>query len=402
MTALTAKRCRLCQSLARRALPRSTSPTSSRSPRRPRRRHRTPHLHRAHAHQRPPPVQRSYYRRALPPACRRPLHSRHAQNNRRWRRYSPRRPTPIASHHRSRRAVNLPRAALQRKEQNRWPLRSRIHRRGPSACTHRQPHRNRIRPGSDPALATITRSLHGRATAETLSAHPLKDESTDASPQKATKKTPAKAASSTKKAAPPPAPKPTSPKTNPFQSASEPAQVNLRAGSTDAGGTIDTTAQFGQSYTYTATRVRTLTLAGHALEIRSAPSVASIEMRDTFPPAVPQGLTAVPVAAGIDLSWEPDTESDLAGYIVYRTTPSANASATTPPTRLNPQPLPSPAFHDACDLASASTYRYSVTAIDTTGNESVPSAAVEEAPDTPWLQNPLRRPPASNHSATPS
>ncbi len=217
---------------------------------------------------------------------------------------------------------------------------------------------------------------------ERLRTSTLKNESTDASPQKATEKTPAKAASFTKKAAPPPTPRPAPAKTNPFQSESEPAQVNLRAGSTDAGGTIDTTAQFGQSYTYTATRVRTLILAGHALEIRSAPSAAAIEMRDTFPPAVPQGLTAVPVAAGIDLSWEPDTESDLAGYIVYRTTPSANASATTPPTRLNPQPLPSPAFHDAATQPGR-TYRYSVTAIDTTGNESAPSAAVEETPDTP-------------------
>ncbi len=175
-------------------------------------------------------------------------------------------------------------------------------------------------------------------------------------------------------------PKSVGAKPNPLESSeAEPAQIYLRAGAADAGGTLDTTAHFGESYTYTATRIRRLTIGAYSLEIRSAPStVAAIAMRDTFPPAVPQGLIAIPATGAIDLSWRPDTELDLAGYIVYRST----SGTTTAPTRLNPQPLPAPAFHDTA-IQSGRMYRYTVTAIDSTGNESAPSAAVDETPDTP-------------------
>jgi hypothetical protein len=40
--------------------------------------------------------------------------------------------------------------------------------------------------------------------------------------------------------------------------------------------------------------------------------------RDTFPPAAPTGLTAVADDGVITLVWDPNTESDLAGYLVLR------------------------------------------------------------------------------------
>ena len=160
---------------------------------------------------------------------------------------------------------------------------------------------------------------------------------------------------------------------------STPAEIHLRAGnpSTDPGGTIDPTVQRGETYRYTAQRVRTVTLNGHSLELRSAPSSAiTITMRDTFPPKAPTGLAAIPGTGAIDLSWEPGTEPDLAGYIVYR----SSAGATTgSPTRLTPTPIQTPAFSDHT-AQPGQTYSYRITAIDTSGNESPTSTEVQETP----------------------
>ena len=57
------------------------------------------------------------------------------------------------------------------------------------------------------------------------------------------------------------------------------------------------------------------------MEIQGLPSEAIVvATTDVFPPAVPQGLVAVADAAAgaIDLSWSPDSDSDLAAYHVYR------------------------------------------------------------------------------------
>ena len=81
---------------------------------------------------------------------------------------------------------------------------------------------------------------------------------------------------------------------------------------TEPSGTIDTTARFGDIYRYTAQRVRTVTLSGHTLELRSTLSEPiTLALHDTFPPATPTGLYAVPgqtdnTAFAIDLSWQPN------------------------------------------------------------------------------------------------
>ncbi len=162
----------------------------------------------------------------------------------------------------------------------------------------------------------------------------------------------------------------------------------------------DQTAHFGDLYRYTAQRIRSATLSGHSLELRSIISAPiTIPLRDTFPPATPTGLYAVPgqttattdnqqLTANnlvIDLSWQPNTEPDLAGYIVYRrqlpspnsTAPAGTAPNGTPPTRLTPTPLPGPAYRDPTAIPGQ-TYAYSITAIDTSGNESKPTPEVQE------------------------
>jgi hypothetical protein len=188
----------------------------------------------------------------------------------------------------------------------------------------------------------------------------------------------------------PPTPAPTA--KPPFQGTpAAPAEVKLRASGqpSDAGGTIDRTAESGQTYHYTAQRVRSVTLDGptpattHKLELRSTVSPPiTVLLRDTFPPSAPTGLAAIPGGTtpadrSIDLSWEPNTDSDLAGYIVYRQQISPTGALTGPSTRLNSTPVPGPAFRDQT-AASGQRYAYRVTAIDTAGNESAPSADVQE------------------------
>ena len=151
----------------------------------------------------------------------------------------------------------------------------------------------------------------------------------------------------------------------------------------DAGGTIDHTAKMGESYGYRAQRVRSVLLDGHRLELRSVVSGAvTVVMRNTFPPHAPTGLEAVPGGAGvgersIDLSWTPNTERDMAGYIVYRQEIDAKGVAAGTATRLNPTPVAGPAYRDPTAVAGR-RYAYFITAIDTAGNESAPSEAVQE------------------------
>jgi hypothetical protein len=174
---------------------------------------------------------------------------------------------------------------------------------------------------------------------------------------------------------------PTQPKPSP------PPEVKLQTPQqpSDPGGTVDHTAQFGETYRYTAQRVRTAAFPGHSLELRSAASPpVVVALKDTFPPHPPTGLAAVPNQAtspadqaSIDLSWEPNTDPDLAGYIIYRQPVDTTGALTGPATRLNPTPLPGPAYRDVTAVAGKS-YAYRVTAVDTVGNESAPSADVQE------------------------
>jgi hypothetical protein len=188
-----------------------------------------------------------------------------------------------------------------------------------------------------------------------------------------------KPAASPRKATSAAAPKPLS------SDPSAPIEVKLRtpARANDPGGTIDHTAQMGDTYSYSAQRVRSVTLDGHTLELRSLVSPpVTVVMRSIFPPHSPTGLEAVPGGAtpadrSIDLSWSPNTEDDLAGYIVYRQEIDSNGVAAATATRLNATPVVGPAYRDQTAMPGH-RYAYRVAAVDTAGNESAPSDAVQE------------------------
>ncbi len=105
----------------------------------------------------------------------------------------------------------------------------------------------------------------------------------------------------------------------------------------------------------------------------SAP--ATIVAHDTFPPAVPSALQAVFSGAGqkpfIDLTWNANTDADLAGYNVYRN------EGTAAPARITTELAKAPAFRDE-NVASGRTYFYSVAAVDARGNESARSEEASE------------------------
>lgn len=150
------------------------------------------------------------------------------------------------------------------------------------------------------------------------------------------------------------------------------------------GRALDKTARFGETYQYRAQRVARLTADGKTLELAGALSPpVHVDVMDVFPPAVPSGLVAVAtaqengVAASIDLSWQPNTEADLAGYAVYRHEDSG------PWQRISPKKLVvGPAFHDT-QVEPGHTYHYAVTAIDQTGHESARSSEAEETVPAP-------------------
>jgi hypothetical protein len=146
-------------------------------------------------------------------------------------------------------------------------------------------------------------------------------------------------------------------------------------GGVDAAHALDTSIAFNQRYRYVVERVTPLELDGHKVEIQGPPSQAiEVPTKDTFPPAVPQGLVAVADTAGaaIDLSWTPDSDSDLAAYHVYR----RDVPGALPAHRI--ASLNGETSYRDTAVQPEHTYAYSVSAIDQSGNESKPSAEVEE------------------------
>mgnify|MGYP003835807941 CR=1 FL=1 len=85
---------------------------------------------------------------------------------------------------------------------------------------------------------------------------------------------------------------------------------------------------------------------------------------DSTPPAAPTGLTASPDGINGALDWEDNTEQDLGGYNIYRSTTSGSGYA-----KLNSSAVPNSDYTDNT-AAGGETYYYVVTAVDTSWNES--------------------------------
>jgi hypothetical protein len=141
----------------------------------------------------------------------------------------------------------------------------------------------------------------------------------------------------------------------------------------------DTSFEWEKSYEYKINSVTGIPAsAGRAqTEIEGDDSpITKATVHDIFPPATPSGLQAVFSGVGqkpfIDLSWAPNTESDLAGYTVYRHEKGQQ------PVALNKESVKAPAFRDD-DVQPGHTYYYLVQAVDIRGNASETSQETSES-----------------------
>lgn len=132
---------------------------------------------------------------------------------------------------------------------------------------------------------------------------------------------------------------------------------------------IDSGAPYGAKLVYT---IRS-TLPGKP-RIEGPPAEeAVVDYRDVFPPAPPARLDALSEHAVVRLVWDPVAAADLAGYIVLR------AEGDAPAVRLNRDLLKDSFFTDE-SVKAGQRYRYTVRAVDASGNQSSPSSEAVAEP----------------------
>ncbi|MHC5143774.1 MAG: carbohydrate binding domain-containing protein [Planctomycetota bacterium] len=93
-------------------------------------------------------------------------------------------------------------------------------------------------------------------------------------------------------------------------------------------------------------------------------SVTTLSLVDMTPPAAPTGLTATAGNAMVSLNWNDNSEPDLAGYNVWRSTTSGSGH-----TRINGALVTSSDYTDNT-VTIGTPYYYVVTAVDSLSNES--------------------------------
>jgi hypothetical protein len=140
----------------------------------------------------------------------------------------------------------------------------------------------------------------------------------------------------------------------------------------------DQSFEWEKNYDYKLVPITQITsTTGSPVEIEGEDSpIVSVIAKDVFPPDRPAGVQAVFSSVGqkpfIDLTWNPNGETDLAGYDVYR------REANTEPVKITAQPAKAPSFRDE-NTKPGTKYFYSVVAIDLRGNQSTRSEEASES-----------------------
>ena len=101
------------------------------------------------------------------------------------------------------------------------------------------------------------------------------------------------------------------------------------------------------------------------LEVRDGLMLRSTQRIDLSYPVAPFNLLCLGEADAVKMTWNPNTEPDLAGYNIYRATAAAG-----PFTRVNLVPTDRISFFHDEGLPALTKFFYRVTAVDSSGNES--------------------------------
>ena len=131
----------------------------------------------------------------------------------------------------------------------------------------------------------------------------------------------------------------------------------------------DTSTEFGKPYFYEMQSLVDVGDRKFAESELTAPS--DITPIDVFPPAIPTGLRADAAPGSIELVWDRNTEPDLAGYRIYRSTGDGPFEKLAESNQI-------PNYSDRA-VEHGKTYHYAITSFDrsTPPNESAHSARVE-------------------------
>jgi hypothetical protein len=153
----------------------------------------------------------------------------------------------------------------------------------------------------------------------------------------------------------------------------DPGQIPINGALVSGTQYVDKTAKFGANYRYI---VRSVSLGTEGAQVESLNSnLLPVARVDTFPPAAPSALSIVAAPNRISIFFAANTEGDIAGYNIYRST-----DPNTPKdqwTKLNTALLTRTSFQDE-RVETGKRYYYYVTAIDTANNVSAPSEVVTE------------------------
>jgi hypothetical protein len=127
---------------------------------------------------------------------------------------------------------------------------------------------------------------------------------------------------------------------------------------------VDAGLKNGQKYTYEIRKVKVVekkNWEGEGLRVEAIP-------KDLTPPSVPRGIKAEKRGSIVQVSWLENTESDIAGYNVYRIVGRSEQKLTRTPLSENQ-------FIDH-SIGGHRFLSYYVTSVDLSGNESEPSREI--------------------------
>jgi hypothetical protein len=136
---------------------------------------------------------------------------------------------------------------------------------------------------------------------------------------------------------------------------------------------FDVFFEFGKKYRYF---VRTVSLGSNAESVESFDSeTVEVTPVDTFAPKPPEAITIASAPSVISIFFAVNTEKDIAGYRIYRST---DRNTPLPDWKLmTPNLLKSNTFQDSTTRPNV-PYFYYITAVDNAGNVSAASNVVTE------------------------